>query len=422
MGVLRQAAEDLWNGVHSTRDAGHHPFHILNVIEPVSEHVAFYKGFSNLAAARTDNGLVLIDTGSYHPKAYQRSFDAVRSWNRDRIHTAIYTHGHVDHAYGLPPFLDEAREQNWEPPEIIGHENIRARMDRYIETEGYNAIINGRQFGHDMNWPTDPIYPTRVYRERLDLTIGGVEFVLHHGLGETDDHTFVFLPQERVRYTGDLFIWASPNAGNPQKVQRYVGEWAAALRTMERFHAEILLPGHGLPIFGAERVCEALSNTASYLESIYEQTVSLLNEGATIYELIDRVHPPADLSDKPYLQPIYDEPEFLVRTIYRLLAGWYSGIPSEMKPATPRAQAGEIVALAGGIEPLLARAGQLLESKDYRLASHLVDWAVHAEPDNSSAQQVRAEVYDARAKAELSTMSKGIYGAAAAASRDRAGA
>ena len=31
---------------------------------------------------------------------------------------------------------------------------------------------------------------------------------------------------------GDLFIWVFPNAGNPQKVQRYPDDWAVALRKM----------------------------------------------------------------------------------------------------------------------------------------------------------------------------------------------
>jgi hypothetical protein len=48
--------------------------------------------------------------------------------------------------------------------------------------------------------------------------------------------------------TGDFFIWASPNCGNPQKAQRYPIEWAAALRKMSRLQPDLLLPGHGPPM------------------------------------------------------------------------------------------------------------------------------------------------------------------------------
>ena len=42
----------------------------------------------------------------------------------------------------------------------------------------------------------------------------------------------VFLPEERVLFTGDLVIWQAPNCGNPQKMQRYAEEWAEALEAM----------------------------------------------------------------------------------------------------------------------------------------------------------------------------------------------
>ena len=49
----------------------------------------------------------------------------------------------------------------------------------------------------------------------------------------------------RLLCVGDMFIWVVPNAGNPQKVQRYPLEWARALRAMAALDAEVMLPGHG---------------------------------------------------------------------------------------------------------------------------------------------------------------------------------
>ena len=68
-----------------------------------------------------------------------------------------------------------------------------------------------------------------------------------------------------------------PNAGNPQKVQRYAGEWAAGLREMAGLDAEVLTAGHGLPIFGADRIRQALTDTAELLESLEAQTLALMN-------------------------------------------------------------------------------------------------------------------------------------------------
>jgi alkyl sulfatase BDS1-like metallo-beta-lactamase superfamily hydrolase len=413
-------SERLLRGEGSTAEPGLHPFHPAERLEEVAPGIGLYKGFVNVIAVRTGEGVLLVDTGSFHPAQHRRSFAGVRGFAPERVATAIYTHGHVDHAYGLPPFLVEAEARGWAPPQIVAHRAVPARMDRYGETRGYNEIVNSRQFGVPVRFPAEPIPPTELYDEALEIRVGDVAARLEHARGETDDHTFVWLPERRVLCTGDLFIWCAPNAGNPQKVQRYARDWAVALRRMAGLGAELLLPGHGLPIAGAARVREVLEDTAAYLEALYGDTLALLNQGASVYDIVEAVRPPARLAEKPYLRPVYDEPEFIVRNVVRHLGGWWTGVPSELKPAPRRALAREVAALAGGVAPLLARARAALESGDLRIASHLVDFAADAEPESREVHALRAEVYGRRVAAESSTMSKGVFGAAARESAARA--
>ena len=420
MSELLKRTDRLWSGEASPSEPEFHPFGGPRMLEELAPGVAFFKAFVNVTSVKTDDGLVLVDTGSFHPLAHKLSFDAVRGWNPGRVHTAVYTHGHVDHAYGLPPFLEEARTRGWESPRIVGHVNVLPRMKRYVQTAGYNSIINSRQFGVETKWPTAYQAPTETFENRHTFLVGGTRFELHHAKGETDDHAWVFLPQTKTLCTGDLFIWAAPNAGNPQKVQRYAVEWAAALREMAALGPELLLPGHGLPIAGAARVREALLDTATYLESLVRQTLERLNAGETVYEILQSVRPPAELAAKPYLRPVYDEPDFIVRNLVRCFGGWYSGIPSELKPAPRQALAREVLALSGGIAKVLERASALLAAGDAQLAAHFADWAMDAEPANREVHAVRAAVYKKLLESSTSTMSKGIYGAAARESAERA--
>src|SRR5215210_5135367 len=106
--------------------------------------------------------------------------------------------------------------------------------------------------------------------------------------------------------------------------------------------AEMLLPGHGFPVVGADRVRQALSDTAEMLEHLHDRTVEMMNEGARLDEIIHTVQAPAHLLEKPYLRPIYDEPEFVVRNVWRLYGGWYDGNPSHLKPAPEAALAAEL--------------------------------------------------------------------------------
>jgi alkyl sulfatase BDS1-like metallo-beta-lactamase superfamily hydrolase len=102
-----------------------------------------------------------------------------------------------------------------------------------------------------------------------------------------------------------------------------------------------------MPIFGADRVRRALTETAEWLEALVEQTLALMNAGAPLEQVLREVRPPARLADRPYLQAVYDEPQYVVRNLWRLYGGWYDGAPAHLQPAPAAELGAEIAALAG---------------------------------------------------------------------------
>jgi len=346
-------------------------------VAEITPDVAFLPNFANCTAIRTDDGLVMVDTGS--PLTAELVHREIRTWSALPLHSAIFSHGHIDHVFGVGPFEDEARDQGWRAPHVVAHAHLPRRFDRYVLTAGYNEIINQRQFAApNLRWPREYRYPDETYELEHDFRVGSTQFSLRHEKGETDDATVTWIPEAGVVCSGDLFIWNSPNAGNPQKVQRYPLEWAHALRRMAELPAQFLLPGHGLPIVGHDRIHQALSETAEYLESLVDQTLTLMNDGARLADALATVTPPRHLAERPYLQPFYDEPEFIVRNIWRLYGGWWDGNPANLRPAHERALALELCDLAGGAIQLAARAEALLEidsDEALRLAGHLAEMA-----------------------------------------------
>ena len=415
MGAIRERAEQCWSGDVEAREF----WKATGATEEIAAGVFFVHAFANVTVVRAGGGLVLVDTANY--VARDRTFASVRAIDPGPLHAAIYTHGHADHAFGLPPFLVEAGEKGRPRPRIIGHRSVAARFDRYRATTGYNGLINARQFSIAASWPTAYDYPDTVYDQTLRFEAEGVALELQHARGETDDATWVWWPERRILWTGDLFIWVAPNAGNPQKVQRYAAEWAAALREMAARGAELLIPGHGMPIFGADRVRQALVDTAEWLEALVSQTLALMNAGATLETVLRSVQPPAHLAGRRYLQPVYDEADYVVRNLWRLYGGWYDGTPAHLKPA-PEAELGrEVMTLAGGIDGLIARARALAAGGRLALAAHLIDWAVAAEPAHRQAHAARAQIYERRAEEARALMTRGIFSATARDSADRSG-
>jgi glyoxylase-like metal-dependent hydrolase (beta-lactamase superfamily II) len=415
-GVL-ELADRLWRGEVGPSD--YHPVSHLGGLAEICDGIAFVPSFANVSAFATSDGLVLVDTASSFVAAAVHG--ELRRWSGRRLHTAVYSHGHIDHVFGVLVWEAESAERGWPEPVVIAHEALPARFDRYIMTAGYNEVINQRQFGvPGLRWPVEYRYPDRTYRDQLRIDVGGTGFELLHEKGETDDHTVTWVPGRRVLCCGDLFIWASPNAGNPQKVQRYPREWAGALRRMIGLEPEYLLPGHGLPIIGADRIRQALTDTADLLDSLVDQTLAVMNAGGRLDDAIHGVVPPGHLLDRPYLRPVYDEPEFIVHTVWRLYGGWWDGNPASLKPAPEHALAAELAALAGGALALADRALALLAEtrsgagaarieEALRLAGHLAELAWLAAPEDEGIGRVRHEVFTARADAATSTMATGVF-------------
>ena len=384
----------------------------------VAERTWFASQLSGVTAFDTDDGIVLVDAGTtiFAPTLSSK----IRERTQAPIHTAVFTHGHVDHAYGLSEFLVEGQDT----PEVIGHEAMPARFERYEATAAHNRAVNARQFGGTVGadpgaeWVSPLIPPTRLYRDELTIEVGGVTFELHHARGETDDHTWVYCPDRRGLCPGDLIIWGGPNAGNAQKVQRYPWDWADALRAMAAEEPASLAPGHGGPVVDdAELVGRILTETADYLDAIVERTLAVLEAGSPPHvDIVRAVELPE--TDAPWLQPVYDEGEFIVRNIIRHYGGWYSGRPSELKPA-PRADVAAAVAeLAGGAAALAEKATAKAAAGELALACHLADYALEADPADAAVQEAVAAIYDQRAEGETSLMAINLMNSAAAYARD----
>jgi len=388
----------------------------------VAERTWFVTNVGGVTAFETDEGLVLVDAGMrlFSP---QMAKD-IRQYTPAPVHTVIYTHHHIDHAFGTADFLAEGQPR----PRVIAHRAMPANFARYERTLQHTLALNARHGGNipentnTVMGAVDQIFltgkpdllPDTLFDDCLTIEVGHVTFELHHSRGETDDHTWVYCPQRDVLCCGEFIIWAVPNAGNPQKVQRYPWDWSDTLREMAALKPATLCPGHGSALIGEpELIQQILLETAGYLDSIVEQTLNAMEKGSPPHvDIVRSVKPPT--TDSPWLQPIYDEAEFISRNVVRFYGGWYTGRPSELKPAPREAVAAEIAKLAGGAAALADRATSIAQTGDIRLACHLADYALEAAPEDGHVKEIVARVYEQRATSETSFMAVNLFRTAAA--------
>jgi alkyl sulfatase BDS1-like metallo-beta-lactamase superfamily hydrolase len=180
---------------------------------------------------------------------------------------------------------------------------------------------------------------------------------------------------------------------------------------------QALCPGHGGPVIGDKpRIVSMLKETADFLDAVVARTLAAMEAGSPPHvDIVTEIDLPK--SDSPWLQPVYDDTEFLVRNVIRYYGGWWSGRPSELKPASRDKLAQEIAALCGGAAILAQRAQALSRNGEHRLACHLADYALEAAPTDISVQEAVAAVYDNRASSETSLMAINIFNSASSYAR-----
>lgn len=342
----------------------------------------------NCSVIETEEGLVLIDVGM--TPAGPAILKSIQSISKKKIHTIIYTHGHVDHSYGTWALLEDGTK-----PQIIAHENLPLRFNRYLKLRGSMAKYMSQPIEQLPKDSTDLIWPSKLFRDELEIQIGGITFFLKHFEGETDDQLYVWMPDQKIVFAADYYQGFLPNAGNGKRIQRNIGGWINALRSMNGLNPEIMVPSHGDVIFDNKAISEALNIHAEALEYIHDYTIASLNKGLRKDIIVEEFVMLDRFANHPLLKVQYVTAKDICKMVIRQYTGWWDDIPSHWSPASIEKQATSIVELSGGMDQLIKHIKSLVPV-DLALASHFVDWAYFADPENAEVHELVMLIYKKR--------------------------
>jgi cyclase len=236
------------------------------------------------------DGAIVVDTCATEQRT-RALRAAVADTARVPVHTVVNTHHHGDHTHGNGVFGEAV---------IVAHERTVEEMRRAPAPEALAAVWEAPEWG-DIALRL----PNLVFRDGVTLLSGERRCEVRYigGPAHTTNDSVVWLPEERVLYTGDLVF----NGGTPFALMGSIAGWIEALDTLEGFGAQTIVPGHG-------EVCgpEVFTTVRTYLEFVRDTARAAKDAGVSALEaaLETDLGAFAELSD----------PERLVGNLHRAYA------------------------------------------------------------------------------------------------------
>jgi alkyl sulfatase BDS1-like metallo-beta-lactamase superfamily hydrolase len=356
-------------------------------------------GVSNAYAVATDNGRVIINAGLiFEGPLRQKAFHNVPGPTR----AIILTQGHPDH-WGAVTMLRDT------DTDVVMHRNYRYWRDDNARLAGYRMPRTNFAFKKfsdaivehlkdmdpstiDFSFPE----PSTTFDTVHHLSVGGRDFELAWTPGgETTDAMVVWLPQDRILFTGNLF---GPLFGHVPNLVTIRGDryrdpvqYIESLNTVLEYGPRRLITGHFDPIEGADRIAEEVTAMRDAMQSVHEQTIELMNSGTDVYTAMNRVRIPEHLD----VGEGYGKTSWNVRAIWEMYSGWFhQRSTTELYGAAPDSVAADVLAAAGAHRLIDVARAHLTDGRPLR-AQQVLDLVLAAEPDNKAARAAAIDAHEA---------------------------
>jgi alkyl sulfatase BDS1-like metallo-beta-lactamase superfamily hydrolase len=375
------------------------------------------------------DGVIIVDTGDSVTAAREVAAEFRKIIDKPVL-AVIYTCFHIDHISGVKGFVS-AEDVSAGLVAVIAHDTLLANVINQGSTIG--AILGARtayNFGvvlddpdlKGLNLGTGPlprkdrevtfIAPTRTFSSMLDLAIAGVELKLVHVPSEAADEIAVFLPENSVLLSSEVIPAQCFPVLHPLRGEAYRDpmQWYRSIDALRRLNAASMVPAHGLPVIGAERVEEVLRSYRDAIQFVHDQTVRQMNKGLTPDELAAVVKlPPHLASYTPWMQEFFGTVSQAVRAVYQGYLGWFEGDPVALAPLARAEQARRVVELMGGRGRVIEVAENALSDDDPQWAAELATLLIRIDRDDAAARRIKAASFRKQGYAQINAIWRNWY-------------
>jgi len=226
--------------------------------DKLSEHAYAYtaEGDPNTGIVVGDNAVMVIDTQAT-PIMAQDVIQRIRAVTDKPIKYVVLSHYHAVRVLGASAYRPEHIIASRDTYDLIVE---RGEADMKSEIERFPRLFRAVESVPGLTWPT------LTFQGEMTLWLGKLEVkIMQLGRGHTKGDTVVWLPQEKILFSGDLVEYeATPYAGDA-----YFNDWPRTLDALAALGPAKLVPGRGASLQTPEQVQAGLSATRAFLSDLF---------------------------------------------------------------------------------------------------------------------------------------------------------
>jgi glyoxylase-like metal-dependent hydrolase (beta-lactamase superfamily II) len=352
------------------------------------------RDISNAYLVTTADGDVMVNTGFFDDANQARNLALLTPHRSGPLKHIILTQSHADHFGGVPVFKEDGTK-------VIGGPGFNEAWGDMNRLQPFFGPRSKKLWGSTLKRgaapkPAPNVTPDILVDRTYSFEQGGRTFELIHAPeGETVDNLIVWMPSEKIAFTGNLVgpVWLSMpflctiRGDKPRAVWNYL----KSLEKLRALSAEMIITGHGEPVCGADRIRADIDKMHTAVSWVRDYTLDGMNAGRTVHQLMRNVSLPADLK----IGEFHGKVSWAVKTIWEEYAGWlhYEDGTTALY-GVPRSAVNADLAELAGVAALTTRAQAYVDGGRPLDAIHLLDVALGAEPDNAAALKVKKAALD----------------------------
>ena len=232
------------------------------------------EGDPNTGVIVGDDGVMVVDTQAT-PLMAGRVLEKIRSVTDKPVKYVLMTHYHAVRVLGASAY---------EPDHVIASQDTydliveRGQQDWQSEFERFPRLFNGHETIPGLTWPNI------VFKGEMTLWMGQTEIrIMQLGRGHTKGDTVVWLPKERVLFSGDLVEYgATPYTGDA-----YLLDWPTTLDNVAALDPVALVPGRGDALTTPETIKEGIGGTRDFITAMYAAVKAGKEQGKALKEIYE---------------------------------------------------------------------------------------------------------------------------------------